>query len=216
MRNAGAVAVHQEDGPKLSTSRKSARKREEIVRAAIQVINAKSFALATMSDIAAALDLRDAALYYYFPSKQMLVYACHRQSLRRFEKILFDVDAGEATGGAKLKRFLHDLIVDALGNGPQIYFGDHSYLDVGQRAAIDAWGERLRAMLERFIEEGMADGSVARCDAKLVVQLMVGMLIWMPKWVGTVEGLTGKRLMDAIAAFAFSGLDIRDPAPGRA
>jgi len=214
VRNAEPVAVDQGEGQKLSTSRKAARKREEIVHAAIQIINAKSFALATMSDIAAALDLRDAALYYYFPSKQTLVYACHRQSLQRFEKILGQVDApveegGESRGGAKLRRFLHDLVVDALRDGPQIYFGDHSYLDEAQRDEIDDWGERLKATLERFIEEGIADRSVTPCEPKLVVQLMLGMLIWIPKWIGTTAGMTGRRLLEAIEAFCFRGLLIR-------
>lgn len=209
VRNAETVIDDRPEGQKRSTSRKAERKREEIVQAAIQIINAKSFAGATMSDIAAALDLRDAALYYYFPSKQDLVYACHRQSLQRFEDILGLVDAGEASGGAKLKRFLHDLVVDALRSGPQIYFGDHSYLDEARRDGIDAWGDRLKATLQRFIEEGMADGSIAPCEAKLVVQLMLGMLIWIPKWIGTVDGMTGTRLLAAIEGFCFTGLQIR-------
>jgi hypothetical protein len=53
--------------------------------AAIEIINVKGYALATMTEIAAALDLRDAALYYYFPNKQALVFACHQRSLERFE-----------------------------------------------------------------------------------------------------------------------------------
>lgn len=202
-------AADRADGPKpLSSSRKSAKKRDAIVRAAIQIINAKSFALATMSEIAAALDLRDAALYYYFPSKQSLVYACHVQSLERFESILGDVDAAGATGGDKIRRFVHDLIVDALRDGPQIYFGDFSYLEDAERDTLEAWGDRLKATLQRFLEEGMEDGSVIRCEAPIVVQLMLGMLIWMPKWVPAFEGMTGKRLMEAIDAFSFQGLSL--------
>lgn len=202
-------------GPKpLSNSRKSAKKRDAIVHAAIQIINARSFAGATMSEIAAALDLRDAALYYYFPSKQSLVYACHVQSLQRFERILHDVDATGVPGGTKIRRFVHDLIVDALRDGPQIYFGDYSYLEDAQRDLIGAWGDRLKATLERFLDEGMADGTVARCEAPIVVQLMLGMLIWMPKWVPAFEGMTGKRLMAAIDAFGFQGLQLRAPDAG--
>jgi AcrR family transcriptional regulator len=65
----------------LSHSPKSAKKRDAILRAATEIINIKGYALATMTEIAAALDLRDAALYYYFPNKQALVFACHQSSL---------------------------------------------------------------------------------------------------------------------------------------
>ena len=57
-------------GKPQASSAKSAQKRERIIRAATLIINEKSFALATMTEIAAALELRDATLYYYFPNKQ--------------------------------------------------------------------------------------------------------------------------------------------------
>jgi AcrR family transcriptional regulator len=53
-----------------SRSRKSSAKRESIISAAIEVINAKSYALASMTEIAAALGLRDATPYYYFRNKR--------------------------------------------------------------------------------------------------------------------------------------------------
>jgi AcrR family transcriptional regulator len=190
----------------LAQSEKSIRKREAILRAAIEVINAKGFAAATMTDIAAALDLKDAALYYYFPNKQALAYAGHQRSLERFEALLLRVDADGGTGLCKLRRFLRALLDDAVGNGPQLYFGDNSYLDPDQRQAIEAWAARLSKRLERFLEEGMADGSLAPCAPELVVQLILGMLIWLTKWAPGTPGLTNERLLEAIESMALNGL----------
>ena len=190
----------------MAQSQKSVKKREAILRAAIEIINAKGFAAATMTDIAAALDLKDAALYYYFPNKQALAYAGHQRSLERFEAILVKVDADGGTGLCKLRRFLQALLDDAVDNGPQLYFGDSSYLDQDQRQAIEAWTARLSRRLERFLEEGMADGTIAPCEPSLVVQLMVGMLIWLTKWAPGTPGLTNQRLLDAIEALAMKGL----------
>jgi len=190
----------------LSRSRKSVAKRDAILRAAIEIINAKSFALATMTEIAASLDLRDASLYYYFPSKQALVYACHVRSLERFEVLLKGADAAGGSGGAKLKRFLHSMIDDSDRHGPQLYFGDHSYLEPHQRGQITVWASRLTIILEQFLKDGIEDGSLAPCETRLVVQLLLGMLIWLAKWVPAVEGLTVDRLMAAIKVFSLSGL----------
>ncbi|OYX03656.1 MAG: TetR family transcriptional regulator [Caulobacter vibrioides] len=190
----------------LAQSQKSMKKREAILRAAIEIINAKGFAAATMTDIAAALDLRDAALYYYFPNKQALAYAGHQRSLERFEAILSTIEAGGGTGLCKLRRFLHAVLEDGVVNGPQLYFGDHSYLDAAQQRAIDSWTGRLARKLERFLEEGMADGTIAPCEPRLVVQLLVGMLIWLTKWTPTTPGLTNERLLEAIETTALSGL----------
>lgn len=208
MRQASASLAVVADGPKpLSRSRKSAAKRDAILRAAIEIINAKSFALATMTEIAASLDLRDASLYYYFPSKQALVYACHVRSLERFEALLRASGDAGGTGAAQLKHFLHSMIDDSDRNGPQLYFGDHSYLEAHQRGEITAWAERLTSQLEKFLKDGIADGSVIPCETQLVVQLLLGMLIWLAKWVPAVDGLTVDRLMTAIGAFSLHGLE---------
>lgn len=199
-------AVLTEDVRPLAHSQKSVKKREAILRAAIEIINAKGFAAATMTEIAAAVDLRDAALYYYFPNKQALAYAGHQRSLERFEHILVVVDAGGGTGLCKLRRFLKALLDDAVGNGPQLYFGDNSYLEDGQRRAIEAWTARLSKMLERFLEDGMADGSIVVCEPPLVVQLLVGMLIWLTKWTPATPGLTNERLLEAIETTVLQGL----------
>jgi AcrR family transcriptional regulator len=199
------------DGPKpLSRSRKSADKRDAIIRAAIEIINAKSYSLATMTEIAASLDLRDAALYYYFHSKQALAYACHIQSLGRFDKLLGKAENAGGSGAAKLQKFIRLMLDDASHNGPQLYFGDYSYLNAAQRETVDSLAAVLRAQLERFLREGMADGSIVQCEPHLVVHLLIGMLVWLAKWVPSIEGMTVDRLMNAIGAFSLHGLESRN------
>lgn len=189
----------------VTTSRKSDKRRAEIMRAAIEAINAKSYAQATMVSIAAALDLRDATLYHYFHDKRTLAYACHRSSLGRAQKLLEAAD--QAGGPGKLHRFIRSMLVDSKENGALLYLGDYSYLDTGQRKAIWQWIDRLKNVLKRFLEEGMADGSIVPCEPELIVELLLGMLIWLGKWVPGVQGLTIDRLMDAIEVFGFAGLD---------
>jgi AcrR family transcriptional regulator len=206
LSRAGEPLTPAEDIRPLAQSQKSLRKREAILRAAIEIINAKGFAAATMTDIAAALDLRDAALYYYFPNKQALAFAGHHQSLDRFEAILLAVDAAGGSGLCKLRRIFRAVLDDAVDNGPQLYFGDNSYLDDVQREAIETRTAELRKTLERFLEEGVADGTIAPCEPPLVVQLLVGMLIWLVKWTPQTPGLTNERLLQAIEAMALRGL----------
>jgi AcrR family transcriptional regulator len=190
----------------LAKTRKSAKKRAEIVRVATQIINRRSYALATMTGIAAELGLRDATLYYYFPSKQALAYACHVNSLERFELLLEKADAMGETGLDKLRRFIRGLLEDGELYGSQLYFGDYSYLGDAERAEVDAWLKRLEQFLEAFIIDGVTDESMVPCDTSLVVQLIIGMLIWLSKWVPTSENVTVDRLMGAIGITSLDGL----------
>ena len=186
--------------------RKSDKRRLAIIHAAIEVINVKSYALATMNEIAASLDLRDAALYYYFDSKQALAYACQIHSLEIFDRLLHEADANGESGFAKLKLFIEGMLHDAEHHGPQLYFGDYSFLAEAQRNHVGEWIDRLTKMLERFLEEGIADRSVVPCEPRVVVQLLLGMLIWLAKWVPSIKGMTFDRLMDSICVASLNSL----------
>lgn len=192
-----------------SRSPKSEKKREAIMAAATEIINARTYALATMSEIAAALDLRDGTLYYYYPSKQALIYACHQRSLNRFQSFLRSADALDGSGADKLEQFLRLLLEDSHRHGPLLYFGDYFHLEKKQRQAIAARAAELTDMLEQFLKAGIEDGSITPCDTRLVVNLLAGMLIWLAKWTSTVEDMTVERLMNAISAFSLQGLDRR-------
>lgn len=200
-----------EDGAAAAApqSRKSAVKRDAIMRAAIEVINTKSFALATMTEIAATLDLRDATLYYYFPNKRALAYACHRRSLQRLERLVHAAEESTANGAEKVREVIHGMLIDSERNGPLLYFGDYSYLDAAQRIAIADSADRLKNTVEQFIRKGMKDGSVVECEPELIVQLLLGMLIWLGKWVPSIPDITVNRLTSAIDAFSFHGLASR-------
>ena len=192
-----------------ASSAKSAQKREQIIRAATLIINEKSFALATMTEIAAALDLRDATLYYYFPSKQALGYACHIASLERIERILIKARHAETTGARRLRHSIHHILLDGEQHGSQLYFGDNSYLSDSQRDHVDAWSDRLEAMIEQFLIEGVRDGSIVPCETRLVTNLLIGMLISLARWTWRVEGITTDRLMQAIGLASLDGLERR-------
>ncbi|MEG3125774.1 TetR/AcrR family transcriptional regulator [Sphingomonas sp. GB1N7] len=173
---------------------------------ATEIINDKSYTLATMTEIAAALDLRDATLYYYFPNKQALAFACHCRSLETFERLLTETDVAGGSGIERLERFLFGMIKDADRHGAQIYLGDYTYLEPRQRAEIAAWVGRLTTHLETFIKDGIIDGSILPCETELAVQLLVGTLVWLAKWAPTAAGMTTERLTQAIKSFALNGL----------
>ena len=202
---AGPKATAGKDRP----NRKSEKKRAEIIHAAIEVINERGYAQSTMTDIAASLDLRDAALYYYFESKQALAHACHLHSLGIFERLLDEAQASRVSGFEKIHRFIRGMLEDSERHGPQLYFGDYTYLADSQRGQVKDWADRLTGVLEGFFDEGMADGSIVRCEPHVVVQLLLGMLIWLAKWVPSIEGMTVDRLMSAIRVASLDGLDAK-------
>ena len=128
------------------------------------------------------------------------------QEVRRANILQINPDGSGEKGLTKIRLFIEGMLHDSELNGPQLYFGDYSYLADDQRAQVKAWADRLTLTLERFLDEGIADGSVVPCEPKIVVELLLGMLIWLAKWVPSIEGMTFERLMDAINLVSLAGL----------
>ena len=55
-------------------------KREAILRIASRLINRKGYAGMSLADIADELHIRNSSLYYYFKSKEELVFACFERA----------------------------------------------------------------------------------------------------------------------------------------
>ena len=163
-----------------------------------------------MKGIAAKLGLRDATLYYYFRDKQALGYACQIHTLERLESVLDATAEAAGTGLDRVRGFIAGMLDDSVRNGPQLYLGDVSYLGVDQHADVADWMNRLKGRLRRFLDDGVADGTISSCETELVVELLMGMLIWLAKWTANVGELTVERLMQAIGVVSFHGLERRD------
>ncbi|WP_269758056.1 TetR/AcrR family transcriptional regulator [Thalassobacillus sp. C254] len=71
--------------------KKAAKKKEEILRSALKIISKSGYHGATMDEIAAELLMTKGALYYYFPSKEDLLFQSHNlvlsDAMDRLEEI---------------------------------------------------------------------------------------------------------------------------------
>jgi len=65
-------------------------------------------AAATLGDIAGRLDIRKTALYHYFPDKDAILYACHREGLAEVERILAEARAKYASARDQLRYAIHE------------------------------------------------------------------------------------------------------------
>ena len=193
-------------GKPRATTAKSRQKRKDIIRAATDALNRRGYGQATMCEIAASLGLRDGTLYYYYPSKTALAFACYLASLERIERLIEEAEAGKGSGAEKLRRYIRLLLIDGDVHGSQLYFGDYSYLDDPERAKVRTWVIRLEARIENFLIEGVRDQSIVPCDTGLVSQLLIGMLISLARWTWRIEDVTVDRLMEAIGIASLNGL----------
>ena len=89
--------------PQMKYEKHNARQYEQILRAARQLFVEKGIERVSFSAVADSCGIARATLYKYFPDKESLLWAIHRQALRTFGNAL--LARAEARPLTALERF---------------------------------------------------------------------------------------------------------------
>lgn len=170
---------HAEKSPEFE------EKLSAIVEAAADVFREKGYASGSLDDVAAALDIRKATLYYYVASKAKLLEMIFERALttsrRKIDSLAEISDPRE-----RLRALIrHQVELVSSDRSHFAVFFDH--LSVSDRS--DAKSPRLRALekeymesFQRVVEYAVAAGVIADVPPKYAVQAIIGMTCWTYKW----------------------------------
>jgi AcrR family transcriptional regulator len=161
---------------------KRERRREEILHAALRAFRERGFHATTLEVIAEHLGVRKTALYHYFPDKEAILHACHRESLAELDRIV-----SEAQGLREPAERLRHLIVehvrvmtDTLDGSPLAF--EVSSLAPERQAEIIAGRDRYERELRRVIDQGIRAGAFRRVDSKVAAFAILGAINWVARW----------------------------------
>lgn len=188
-------------------------KRQVVLRTAARTYSKRGFYETTLADIAEELHVSKPTLYYYFKSKDDILFECHRlgiEAITHGDTPLLTKD--EATGRQRLSDFLRryvKMVVDDFGTC-LVMTGTHALEPENQGTVIEGRRE-IDRMLRDILDDGGKDGTLDCPDPKLTAMFIFGAMNWIPRWYHlegemTVEELT-QRLEEVV-------LRIVDPARG--
>src|SRR3984885_15766622 len=83
------------------------------------------------------------------------------------------------------------------------------------RKLVRALKRRIDASIRAYIEEGIADGSIAPCDPKLASFAMSGAINWIGTWYKPAGPLTGEEIASHFTALLTEGLRTRSSSQRR-
>lgn len=184
-----------------------ADRRMEILRQAAQVFRQKGYHGAGMREIAAGLGVAPGALYYYFKSKDDLLYACQDISLSRLITVIDELVASSAPAGERIRALIRahlDFTLDELG-GSAAHVEFHA-LPGDRLRQIVTKRDRYEAGIRALIQAGVDSGEFRAVDVKLATLFLLGALNWTVVW-WRPEGAWGSDdLNDGFADFFLEGL----------
>ncbi|MGE3959158.1 MAG: TetR/AcrR family transcriptional regulator [Vicinamibacterales bacterium] len=182
--------------------------RVEIMKAAAGAFRRLGYHGATLEEIAAALRMKKGNLYYYFRSKEDILFACHQYSMDRLLEVLEKVEASDLSPEHRLRRLIESFVHTILDD----LHGTALFLDVkalGTRhlrqaiARRDQFDQGIRRVIQEGIDWGVFDPHV---DPKLISFAMLGAVNWIPRWYSPDGPADSQEIADRFAEYLITGL----------
>jgi AcrR family transcriptional regulator len=188
---------------------RTTRKRVEILRSAAAAFRRRGYHGASVGEIARALHMTKGNLYYYFRSKEEILYFCHDYSL---DILLSLLERAEAEGGppdrrlrALIEAFVHMIIDELHGTALTL---DLQALSPRLLRRVIAKRDRFDRGIRRILQEGMSEGMFARGDPKLLTFAILGAVNWITRWFDPRGPARSNEIARVFADYLVAGLRV--------
>jgi|TARA_B100000614_G_scaffold249215_3_gene257933 AcrR family transcriptional regulator len=181
--------------------------RADIIAAAARLFRAKGIAGASVREIAEEAGLRKASLYYYFPSKEEIVYAMIEGVLAPALGMQKELARKPLSEAAKLYLYLR-FDVEMLCSAPYDCTWLLAHGDLSDERMAAHWKERekLLVWLRARLREGHAKGEFVACDAAAVAKAMLAATEYSVTWAERADISRLKRNAEEVAALLVRGV----------
>jgi TetR/AcrR family transcriptional regulator, cholesterol catabolism regulator len=196
--------------------RKTHSRSAEIIDAAARVFAERGYHGTTTQHIADVLGIRQASLYYYFPSKEVALEIVCTRALEAHLKVVEAVAAGPGTAKEKLTGFMRAHISAALDRRDfvKVFLSERKYLPPESRRRSGKYSRAIEDMFESVIREGARKGEFrSDADPRMATLAILGMTNTVWSWYAK-EGKSIERIENEFAALLLAGLATRPPPTG--
>lgn len=190
-----------------------ARKRDQILDAALRLVKDRGYTKTTMSAVAAEAGVGRGTLYWHYDSKDDLVYAMMEREIQELMEIYGPLEELEGRAKDKLVMMIR-VSFDALDTANELMKPLVSVVaSGGEELDMRLWKlwasmyERFNAAVEALLEQGKTEGDVREdLDIPVAAAAMVGLLdaMYLQHVFGLLPDDPG-RLADAVTALLGRG-----------
>ncbi|MGY0694215.1 TetR/AcrR family transcriptional regulator [Virgibacillus sp. FSP13] len=164
--------------------KKTAKKKEDILRTAIRVLSEKGYHGTTMEEIASKLLMTKGSVYYYFHDKQDLLYQSQIMLLERSLKNIEQVRKQDLPVIKKLRKavIVHIEYLLSERSGFELMMQPEHIFTTEQLEQIlrlrDDYGENF----DQLILIGIEANLFHTVDVKIVRNIILGAMNWVTQW----------------------------------
>ena len=180
----------------------------DIYTKAAEIFHEHGFDATSMSNIAAAVDLTKAGLYYYIESKEDLLYAIMNYAMERLETMVIEPSRGVTDPTERLKSIIsrHGRLLTEGNKAITILTDEIEGLKPKHRKQIldrkRVYFDFVRGTLDAL----KAEGKLRNVNPTVATFSLFGTLLWLPRWFRPEGRLTSEEVIEEITNIAAGGL----------
>ncbi|MEY2772165.1 MAG: HTH-type transcriptional repressor KstR2 [Pseudomonadota bacterium] len=186
-------------------------KRDAILDTAAQCFAERSFAAASMNDIASACGTSKARLYHYYESKDAILFDLLDRHTQRLLALIAQTEAqaqrqkldDRATLHALVRAFLQEYESSATRHAALL--NDTKFLSEEPRELIRGRQRDVIAAMTRFLERAYPE-RLRRSNPTAVTMMLLGMINWTFTWLRPGGPLSYAAFADEVVAMLEHGL----------
>lgn len=196
------------DGQAVPYGQQAQQKLKRIVRAAARVFYEKGYEGASIRDISRASGVSLAGLYYYFESKQKLLYLIQIYTFKTVLARLEERLAGASDPVEKLRILVHNHLDYFLKHPVEMKVLSHEdeALEGEYRREVLQIKRRYYAIAAGIFEEMRERGQARRMNPRVAVLSLFGMMNWVYTWHRPKVDPGADALAEAVAGMFLHGV----------
>jgi AcrR family transcriptional regulator len=186
-------------------------KRDAVLQTAAHMFLEEGYRRTSMSDLAERLQITKPALYYYFRNKEDILVECYHAGISLIEELLDKALVSRGSGLEKVNAYIEAYAKSVVLHefGRCVSMLDENELSAETRKQVRALKRRIDASLRGYIEEGIADKSIAPCNPMLASFAMSGAINWIGTWYKPAGPLSGQEIASHFTQLLTEGLRAR-------
>lgn len=205
-------------GVSRRAAKKPKRRAAEITAAAAEVFARRGYHGATTQDIADVLGIRQASLYYYFPSKEAALVAVCLDGVEAYVASAAAIQRGSGSATDKLAALVRHHIEPWRKRAAftRVFLQERHKLPDASRHSVGRYARRYERIFQSVLETGVAAGEFREdLDCRLTALAAIGMCNAAAAWYGIEPGATIERIAGRFARLLIEGVAASVPQRAR-
>jgi AcrR family transcriptional regulator len=178
-------------------------KRQVVLNTAAKTFNRRGYERTTLADIAGELNVAKPTLYYYFKSKDEILFEIQNTAITLFLDTWRETSEADRSHLERLRHFVSAYFKMITSDfGACLTTVSVQALKPVTHAQLAERSRRVDHIMRQILRDGAADGEFAPCDPKLTAALLFGAFNHMPAWRRAPNAAPMAELEQEVVQFA--------------